>query len=126
HAAGAVAAVTFLANRWLVLTFVPTVPHFAVLFGFPLVAALVARARFGAWEAAALLVLVVLQAAVDVVSLGPAVLLPLGAIAAGWIARPATRKRGLRLLGLLAAGAVVLVALHAPYFGVAARNPRLA
>jgi hypothetical protein len=126
HAAGLVAGITFLANRWLVYTFIPTVPHLAVLFYFPLIIALSAAPTLPLRRALLLLLLIVLQCSTDLVYITPAVLIPVIAVALWHLARRATRPAGLRLLIVaIAAGATVL-AIHFPYLRVAARNPNLA
>lgn len=59
------------------------------------------------------------------VYIAPAVLAPLGALAAFRLARPATRRVGMRLIGAIAAAGVVLAPIYAGYARVAAENPGL-
>ncbi len=126
QAAGVVAGVTFLANRWLVYTFIPTVPHLAVLFYFPLIIALSAAPTLSLRRALLLWALIVLQCATDLVYIAPAVLIPVGAVALWRAAHRATRLAGLRLALVAVAAAVAVLAIHYPYLRVAARNPDLA
>jgi hypothetical protein len=126
HAAGLVAGMTFLANRWLLCTFVPTVPHLAVLFYFPVIILLSTRLALRSWQAVLLCGLVVLQGLTDVAYVAPAVLAPLVTLAALRLVRPVSRANGLRLLTVALAAALILLAIHFPYRAVVAANPRLA
>jgi hypothetical protein len=126
HAAGAVAAVAFLANRWLLLILVPSVPHLAVLFYFPLIVFLAATSALR-WRAALLLlVLVVLQCLTDPVYVAPAVLAPLLILAVYRGARAATRGRGVRLAAIVAVATSIVGAVFLPYLSLRAENPNLA
>jgi hypothetical protein len=126
HTAGLVAAVTFLANRWLIYTFIPTVPHMAVLFYFPLIIALSAAPTLNARRALLLLALMVLQCSTDLVYITPAVLIPVSAVAIWHLARRATRPAGARLMIVAIAAGITVLAIHFPYLRVAASNPHLA
>jgi hypothetical protein len=125
HAAGLVAGCVFMANRWLLLAFVPRTPHISVLCYFPLIIFLCA-APISSWPRLLLLgLLVVAQGAVDVVYVGPAVLIPMATVAALYLVRPSSRSHGLRLLGVVAVAAAVLFAIHMPYLAVMEQNPDL-
>ena len=126
HAAGAVTATTYLANRWLIFTFIPTVPHLSVQFYFPLIILLSAAPAPSRRASIGLLVLVIAQCLTDVSYVTPAVLAPLIVIAALRLLRPPTRASGLRVLAIAVAAGAVVFAVHARYFAVAARNPHLA
>lgn len=125
HSASVVAAASFLSNRWLLLTFVPTTPHLSVLLYFPLIIFMSANALTPR-AAALLVVLIVLQCMTDVSYVAPAVLAPLMTIGGLRLLRQSTRAAGLQLLLITLAAVVVTVAVHAPYLSVAANNPNLA
>ena len=125
HTAGLVAAVALLANRWLLLSFVPGVPHISVLFYFPLII-LLSSSRSLTWPRTVLLgLLVVAQGMTDVMYIAPSVLIPLTVLMVLALARHRTRWRALRLLLIIAVAGIVLIAVHAPYLSVAQRNPEL-
>ena len=125
HTAGLVAAVALLANRWLLLSFVPGVPHISVLFYFPLII-LLSSSRSPTWPRTVLLgLLVVAQGMTDVMYIAPSVLIPLAVLMVLALARRGTRSHGWRLLLIIAVAGVVLIAVHAPYLSVAQRNPQL-
>jgi hypothetical protein len=124
-AAGFVATLPLILNRWLLVSFVPLVPHFSVLWYFPLIACLSAN-RCATWRSNALLLLLaILQGATDVVYVAPAVLVPLAAIGGLRLARTGTRRRGVELLAIVFLAGIVLAALHSRYLAVAAENPAL-
>ena len=124
-AAGFVAGCTLLASRWLFWDFVPTAPQFAVVFYLPLVVDLACRPRLE-WRATLVLFLLVfLQGLSEIVYLAPAVILPLAAIALARLARRRTRLEGVRLLAVVGLAALLLVALHWPYFALLRRTPDL-
>jgi hypothetical protein len=120
HLAGAVGAWTFLTTRWLFWDLVPTNPFYACLAFFPLIVAVAARpdVRFGL-----LLGLVVLQCLSDVAYVAAAVLAPLGVIGLVRLLRPATRRAGMRTLGVVLAAPIVLAPVYAGYVVVASQNP---
>ena len=126
HGAGLVAGATFLANRWLLVTFLPTVPHLSVLFYFPLIVFLSASPTLRTERALLLFLLVVLQCSTDVVYVAPAVLTPLLVLATFRLARRSGRATGWRLLAVVVAAAGMLLAIHSPQIAVAAHNPHLA
>ena len=126
HAAGLVGAAAFLANRWLLYTFIPTVPHLSVLFYLPLIVMLSARAVLSLRGALLLFGLVVAQCLTDVSYVTPAVLAPMGTLAVLRALRPATKRSGVQLLLITLAAALVIFVVHSPYLAIAARNPQLA
>jgi hypothetical protein len=125
HAAALVAGVAFLANRWLIWTFVPTTPHLAVLLYFPLILWL-GVAEPSRRAMLALFVILVLQCAVDLAYVAPAALAPVIVLGLSDLVRSSARARGVRRLLVAGAAAAVTVAAHARYLGVAARAPNLA
>lgn len=72
-----------------------------------------------------LALLTALQCTTDMVYIAPAVLAPLGALAAVRLARPATRRIGVRLAAAIGVAALALVPIYAGYARVAAENPAL-
>jgi len=126
HAAAVVAAAVFLANRWLLYTFIPTVPHLSVLFYLPLIIFLAAAPTVGVRLALLLFALVVAQCMTDVSYVTPAVLAPLATLAVLRLWRQPTRRSGIALLVVAVGAALVMVAVHWPYLAIMARNPNLA
>ena len=123
--AGVVGAATLLANQWVIWGFVPTAPHWAALELLPLIA-FVAAAPFPSMRAALrLLPLLVLQCLTDLVYVAPAVLGPLGALAAIRILRRDTRAAAVRLAAVLALTLPALLPVYRGYLGVGAANPNL-
>ena len=125
QSAGLVAGVSFAANRWLLVTFVPRTPHIAVLCYFPLIIALAARPRLTTRGALLLCALVVAQGLTDAAYVAPAAILPLAGVAVVLLTRPGSRPRGVRILGAVAAATLILAIVYAPYRAVAERNPEL-
>ena len=123
--AGVVGAATLLANQWVIWAFVPTAPHWAALELLPLIA-FVAAAPFPSMRAALrLLPLLVLQCLTDLVYVAPAVLGPLGVLAAIRILRRDTRAAAVRLATVLALTLPALLPVYRGYLGVRAANPNL-
>lgn len=125
HAAGAVAGATFLANRY-VLDFVGSSPHLAPLLYFPFIILLAATRHPSTGTLLTLLALVVLQSLADLVYVAPAVFGPLGLLAVLRLARPSSRRDGVRLLLVLAAAAVLLSPAYLGYLTLRASQPQLA
>ncbi|HZF03652.1 MAG TPA: hypothetical protein VE932_04895, partial [Patescibacteria group bacterium] len=110
--AGVVGAATLLANQWVIWAFVPTAPHWAALELLPLIA-FVAAAPFPSMRAALrLLPLLVLQCLTDLVYVAPAVLGPLGVLAAIRILRRDTRAAAVRLAAVLALTLAALLPVY--------------
>jgi len=123
--AGLVAGWTVLTARWSLWEWMPTAPHEAALCAFPLVVLLAADAT-PTWPAiVALLVLVILQCLVDVMYVAPAVLGPLLLLALVRVARPATRRAGLRLAAVVGLAVLAVLPVLAGYHGISADNPNL-
>ena len=124
--AGVVAACTVLMNDWVIRSFVPTAPHWAALFCFPVIAFMVAT-RLDSFRSALWLVpLLVWQSLVDVVYVAPAVLGPLFVLGAGLFLRRRTRPAALRLVAVLGLAGVSLLPVLLGYWRVQAANPDLA
>jgi hypothetical protein len=122
--AGALAAWAFLTTRWVLWEVVPTAPQYALLHWFPPIILLASTpaARFPL----ALLALLILQALVDPVYLGIAIMIPLALLGGARLMRPETRAAGARLLGVLVVTAVALIVAFATHMLVRADNPALA
>jgi hypothetical protein len=123
HAAGVFAGLAFLLTPWVLWTWVPAAPNYALLAWLPAIILLAFRARGG--RARTLVLLggaVVLQGAVSPY-LAAAVLAPLGVLA-GW--RLLRRSGGAPLAGVVLVAAMALGALYAPQLRVRLANPRLA
>jgi hypothetical protein len=124
--AGLVGAATVVANQWLVWGFVPTAPHWSALYCLPLIA-FMAATRLESFKAALVLVpLVTLQCLTDIVYVTPAVMGPLGVLAAFHLLRRRSRAAGFRLIGAMALAAILLVPVYRGYTAVRAANPDLA
>ena len=126
HLAGVVAAWTFLMTPWVLWTFIPSAPSYAVLMYFPLIIYLAATptARFS--QGLVLLALVVLQALTDVVYVALAVMAPLAALGVVRLAQRATRGAGVRLLAVVLFGALALLPVYIAHLSIVRDNPRLA
>jgi hypothetical protein len=125
-AAGFLAAWTLLMNRWYLWGFAATVTHLTALQYLPLIVFLAALPSSTFRQALVLLALVVIQCLTDPVYVAPAVLAPLGVLAASRIARRAWRPSGWRLLGVLAAVPLCLAPFVLGYVQVRLQNPGLA
>jgi hypothetical protein len=122
--AGAVAAGTFLATRWVLWTWVPAAPNYAVLQALPVIIYLAAeRERSGA-RTALLTALIVLQGMANPYY-AAATLAPLGVLAALRLVRPSGRRAGVALAGALAVATLALCVVYAPYGFVRALEPNL-
>jgi len=125
HVAGAVAALVFLTNRWVLWGFLPSAPHLMPLQYFPFIA-LLAAGRLesrGRWWG--LLGLVALQCLTDPVYVALAVLVPLGVLALMRCARRVLRREGVLLGALIVAALVALAPVFAGYAAVRRANPNL-
>jgi hypothetical protein len=114
YLAGFAAAWTFLTTPWVLWTFVPSAPSYAVLQYFPWIILLASRSDFG-WRHVALLVpLLVLQSLADAVYVATAVIVPMGVLAIVRLSRTSTRRSGsLLALSLL----LTLVGIAPVYLG---------
>ena len=125
HLGGFVAAWTFLMTRWTLWEFIPSAPQYAVLQYLPLIVLVAAEPAASFKRALLLLPLVVLQSLASLLYLGAAVFAPLTLLALVRLARPATRRAGFRLLGVLLLAGLVLLPVAAEYGAVRAANPGL-
>lgn len=126
HLAGFVAAWVLLTDRWLLWEFVPTSPYWAMLVFFPPIVALAAAPRPGGRWIWSLAALALLQALVDQVYVAPAVIAPLGALAALRLARRSTRPDGWRLTAATGLALAGLVPFYLPYAAARLAHPALA
>jgi hypothetical protein len=124
--AGVVGASTVAMSQWLIWGFVPSAPHWAPLYGLPLIAFVAARPLTSFRSALWLVPLVVLQCFVDLVYVAPVVLGPLGLVAALRLLRRHTRLAALRLLAVLGLSVLALLPVYLGYVRVQAANPDLA
>jgi hypothetical protein len=102
---------------------VPTAAFSAALMYLPPILYVAARAK--RWNVLWLVPLVALQCSVDVAYVAPAVLVPLGAIAAWRLLHRDTRASGLRLTLALALAVLALAPLLLGYVAVRSANPSL-
>jgi hypothetical protein len=126
HAAGFVAASSFLLTPWVLWGWVPCVPYYGPLWWFPLIVAVAAAPSLGAGGILGLGAMVALEALVDPIYVAPAVVAPLGVLALWRLARARTRRAGLALVAALAVAGVLLLPAAAEYLAVRAANPELA
>ena len=124
HLAGAIAGWTFLVTRWTLWDFAPSAPQYAGLYWFPFVILLATRAPSRRRDLG-LAALIALQSLASPVYVSAALLVPLGAIAAARLVRAPSRRDGLRLLGAMAAGVLLLVPVVAGYVAVRVTHPDL-
>jgi hypothetical protein len=123
-AGGVVAAWTFLTTRWVLWTWGPAVPNYAVLVYLPFVIWLTATPRTDRRSLTALLALVILQGLTTIYVLVP-MLLWLGLVAAARTARATTRRAGLGLGAVVASAAVVLAVANVGFWIVRRENPSI-
>jgi hypothetical protein len=125
HSAGFVAAGTLLATPWVLWTWIPAAPNYAVLFllpGIVLLAAQPSPTRRDAWLLAALLVL---HGAANPYYAASA-LASVAVIAAARLATRATRPGARHLLGALVVATVALAVVYAPWAWLRIQDPALA
>jgi hypothetical protein len=125
HSAGFVAACALLVNRWYLWGFAASAPHLLALHYLPLIIYLGAKPRLGRRGAAALMVLIVLQALVDPVYDAIGVMAPLAVLALARLARTDSRRNGVVLLLVLAVVPFAIAPVIAGYVWVRAQNPSL-
>ncbi len=124
--AGFLGAFAYLTSRWVLWKFLPSAPHYTVLFWFPFLIDAAARAR-GRWrDALAVAVLAALQCLADPVYVAAAVLGPLGLLAVSRLARHESRASGLALVGAIAIAFLLLTPVYLPYIAIREANPGLA
>ena len=122
--AGAVGAGTFLATRWVLWTWVPAAPNYAVLQALPVIIYLAAERERSRARTALLTGLIVLQGMANPYY-AAATLAPLGVLAALRLVTPSGRRAGLALVGALAVATLGLCLVYAPYGFVRALEPNL-
>jgi hypothetical protein len=122
HVGGFLAAWTYVTSHWLLWMWVPSAPNYAVLHFVPLIIILAADTAPGSRRGLALLTLVVLQGLVSVY-VAAAILPPLVLLALARLARPVTRAAGVRLLGVVTAGALSLALAYSGHLRVRLANP---
>jgi hypothetical protein len=126
NAAGFVAAWTFLMSRWLLWTFVPSVPNYSLLFLFPIVILRVSQPWSSFRAALWVLPLIVAQCLPDVAYMAFSLLAALGVVAVMNLATRSRRADGWRLMTILAMTVVILAPLYAMYAYISSINPELA
>lgn len=126
HGAGFLAGLVFLSTRWVLWSFAPSVPQYALLLYFPFIILLAARPRLSTRATVVLAVLAALQSLMDVVYVAAAVLAPLGLLAVGLvIAGGPRRAKGWRVLAAVTFAAVCIVPIHVGHWAVRVDNPGL-
>jgi hypothetical protein len=124
HLAGAIAGWTFLVTRWTLWDFAPSAPQYAGLYWFPFVILLATRPPSCARDLG-LAALIAAQSLASPVYVSAALIVPLGAIAAARLVRAERRRDGLRLLGAMALGVLLLVPVVAGYVAVRVAHPNI-
>ena len=124
HLAGFVAAASFLTSRWVLWTWMPSAPHYAVLVYFPFIMLLGTMRTTGRGPALLLLALLVLQG-LTTIYLAVPMLLGMGVIAAVRTLRARTRRAGLRLTAVVPVAGMLLLAADVGYLVVRAENPSI-
>ncbi|MGH7894370.1 MAG: hypothetical protein ACREQL_06855 [Candidatus Binatia bacterium] len=125
-AAAAVAGATFLLTGWVLYEFLPTAPPYVPLFWLPPIILLASSAAPSSWRRLMVLGgLIVLQSLASPVYVAPAVFAVLGVLAAWRLCRPATRRAGLQLVGVLVGVLLVLAPAYAGYAWVRRTSPSL-
>jgi len=124
HLAGFVAAASFLTSRWVLWTWMPSAPHYAVLVYFPFIMLLGTMRTTGRGPALLLLALLVLQGLTTIYVAVP-MLLGMGVIAAVRTLRARTRRAGLRLAAVVLVAGMLLLAADVGYLVVRAENPSI-
>jgi hypothetical protein len=124
HWGGFLAGWTFLTTHWVLWSWIPTNPHYAVLLYFPFIMLLASVPMRRLADALRLVPPVVLQALASAY-LVPATFVPLGLLALVRMVRRSTWTAGLRLLGALALAAVLLFPAFAGTLRVRTDNPRI-
>jgi hypothetical protein len=123
-AGGVVAAWTFLTTRWVLWTWVPAVPNYAVLVYLPFIVLLAATPRADRRSLLRLFALAVLQGLTTIYVLVP-MLLGLGLLSVARTVRPTTRRAGIGLGVVVASAAVVLAVANVGFWIVRRENPSI-
>jgi hypothetical protein len=120
---GFVAATAFLVHAWL-WNWVPSSPHYVVLFYLPVILYL-AAGPMPTRRCLLLAPLVTLQALVDPIYIASALFATLAVLAGARLLRGETRSSGARLFAVLLVSVLPLVPIYAGYARVRAANPSL-
>jgi hypothetical protein len=124
-AAGVVAAGTLLATPWVLWTWVPAAPNYAVLFLLPGIVLLAAEPELSRARAGLLAALLVLHGAANPYYAASA-LVSVGALAGARLLLGATRPTALRMLAAIALASVALLVVYGPYAWLRIDDPGLA
>jgi hypothetical protein len=124
HLGGIVAATVFLATPFVLWSWIPTAPNYAILFYIPIIMVLAAGVTASWWRTIGLGLLVALQG-LSTVYVAFATCVPLTVLAAVRLLRRDTRVAGLHLVASLAMGVLLLVPPYWGYIQVQRENPRL-
>jgi hypothetical protein len=119
---GLVAGATFLMNRWLLWTWVPAAPNYAVLQYLPFIILLAATPAATVGRALRLVPLIVLQG-LSSIYIAAATLGPLGILGLARLARRATRRAGARLLVAVGVAALGIALTYTGSLVVITQNP---
>ena len=123
--AGLVGAWVFLTTPWVLWSWMPIAPNYAVLVYLPVILLLTAEGVTTTPRLLALAALVTLQGLSSAYLAAAAALVP-GVLALARLARPATRREGLRILAALLLAAAALAPAYAGYAIVRRANPDIA
>jgi hypothetical protein len=122
--AGVVASGTFLATRWVLWTWAPAAPNYAVLQALPVIVYLAAARERPFARTALLTVLVALHGMANPY-FAAAVLAPLGVLAGLRLVSPSGRRSGRSLLGVIAIATLALCLVYGPYAWIRSVEPNL-
>ena len=123
---GFVAGCAFLMTRWVLCIWMAARPVHFVLLYIPWIILLLALPGW-TWRRGLLLgTLLVLQCLVDPIYVAPAVLAPVGLVAAWRTLRSGRRASGLSLAGILAVTVLALTPIYQAYLTMRTENPSLA
>src|SRR5262249_20554034 len=109
----------------LVSSFVPSAPHWANIYCFPLIIFLAATGCHSLRSALRLVPLIALQCLTDLVYVAPPVVASLGVLVVMWTMRRTRRASGLRLALALTVALLALLPVLRGYLAVRAANPNL-
>jgi hypothetical protein len=123
HVSGLLGAWTFLTTRWVLRSWLPVTPNYAILHYLPLIVFVAAR-PLSLGGAAVLCVLVVLQGLVSPY-LAAATMAPLVVLALARALRRSTRRAAAGLLGVLVLANGVLLAAYQGHVRIRLANPQL-
>ena len=122
--AGVVAAGTFLATRWILWTWAPAAPNYAVLQALPVIIYLAADRDRSFPRTALLTGLTVLHGMANPY-FAASVLAPLGVLAGLRLVSRSGRPSGVALLGVIGVATAILCIVYAPYAWIRSLEPNL-